>query len=53
MTVIIIYMLGETKKLKRRVPTALYLEILFTIVQREVNTIVLSWNTYNCFVKLF
>lgn len=51
MSVIIMYMLGETKKLKRRLPTALYLEFLFTIVQREANTIVLAWNTYNCFVK--
>ena len=51
MSVIIIYMLAETKKLKRRLPAALYLEFLFTVAQWEVNTIVLTWNTYNCFVK--
>ena len=42
MSVIIIYMLAETKKRKRRLPTALYLEFLFTVALREVNTIVLT-----------
>lgn len=51
MSVIIIYMLAERKEFERRLPTALYLQFLFTVAQREVNTIVLTWNTYNCFVK--